>query len=88
MMKWARLRRLVPPSQAKHNFRFGVANGVCFSLAETLVDARLVLALFVPELGGSTLLVGLLPSLKNGGFLLPQLKAWQNVRSHDFSRLA
>jgi MFS family permease len=73
MITWKRLRRLVLPSEAKHNFRFGVINGVCFSLAETLVDASLVLALFVRELGGSTLLVGLLPSLKNGGFLLPQL---------------
>ena len=73
MITWERLRSLVLLSESKHNFRFGVINGVCFSLAETLVDASLVLALFVRELGGSTLLVGLLPSLKNGGFLLPQL---------------
>jgi len=73
MISLQRLRGVLVPGQARHNFRFGVINGVCFSLAETLVDASLVLVLFVRELGGSTLLVGLLPSLKNGGFLLPQL---------------
>jgi len=73
MINREQLRRLVLPSGAKRNVRFGLINGACFSLAETLVDASLVLALFVRELGGSTLLVGLLPSLKNGGFLLPQL---------------
>lgn len=67
------LRQRLLPSQAQHNFRLGVANGILFSLADALTDANLVLALFVRELGGSQAIVGLLPSLKNGGFLLPQL---------------
>jgi len=73
MIAWETLRQRLLPSQVQRNFRLGVANGILFSLAEALVDANLVLALFVRELGGSQALVGLLPSLKNGGFLLPQL---------------
>jgi MFS family permease len=67
------LRQRLLPSQAQRNFRLGVANGVLFSLAEALADANIVLALLVRDLGGSQALVGLLPSLKNGGWLLPQL---------------
>jgi MFS family permease len=73
MINWELLRERLLPSQAQRNYRLGVINGVLFSLAEALIDATLVLALFVRELGGSQALVGLLPSLRNGGFLLPQL---------------
>lgn len=67
------LRQRLLPSQAQRNYRLGVTNGVLFSLAEALSDANIVLALLVRDLGGSQALVGLLPSLKNGGWLLPQL---------------
>lgn len=73
MINLETLRQRVLPSQLHRNFRLGVANGVIFSLADALTDANLVLALFVRNLGGSQVLVGLLPSLKNGGWLLPQL---------------
>lgn len=61
------------PSTTRRNFRLGVLNGALFTLGESLVDTTAVLALLVRDLGGSQTLVGLLPSLKNGGFLLPQL---------------
>ena len=66
-----------PPSDEsttlKRNTRLGIANGVLFSLAEAFSDANLVLSVFVRQLGASPVIVGLLPALKNGGWLLPQL---------------
>jgi MFS family permease len=50
-----------------------VINGVLFALGDSLSSAGLVLALLVRELGGSLALVGLLPALQIGGFLLPQM---------------
>ena len=73
MIKLDAVRRRLLPSQAQTNFRLGVANGVLFTLGEALIDANLVLALLVRQLGGAQAAVGLLPSLKNGGWLLPQL---------------
>ncbi len=57
----------------RRNFRLGVANGVLFTLGEAMLSANVVLALLVRELGGSLVLVGLLPALQTGGYLLPQL---------------
>jgi len=50
-----------------------VINGVLFALGDSLSSAGLVLALLVRQLGGSLALVGLLPALQIGGFLLPQM---------------
>ena len=57
----------------RRNFRLGVANGVLFALGEAMLSANVVLALLVRQLGGSLVLVGLLPALQSGGYLLPQL---------------
>lgn len=57
----------------RQNYHLGVVNGVAFTLGEALSSANLVLALLVRELGGSLALVGLLPALQSGGYLLPQL---------------
>ncbi|MBM7844270.1 MFS transporter [Herpetosiphon giganteus] len=57
----------------RRNMRLGVANGVLFILADAFSDANLVLTVFVRELGAAPWVVGLLPSLKSGGWLLPQL---------------
>jgi MFS family permease len=62
-----------PSSIVRRNYRLGVVNGVLFTLGESLSSAGLVLALLVRQLGGSLALVGLLPALQSGGFLLPQL---------------
>jgi MFS family permease len=61
------------PADIRHNYRLGVINGVLFALGDSFSSAGLVLALLVRELGGSLALVGLLPALQIGGFLLPQL---------------
>jgi MFS family permease len=57
----------------RRNFTLGVLNGVFFTLVTAFVSPTLVLALFVSKLGGSNLLVGLLPAIATGGYLLPQL---------------
>jgi hypothetical protein len=61
------------PAAMRRNYRLGVANGVLFALGDAFSSANLVLALLVRQLGGSLALVGLLPALQTGGFLLPQL---------------
>jgi MFS family permease len=61
------------PADIRRNYRLGVLNGVLFALGDSLSSAGLVLALLVRQLGGSLALVGLLPALQIGGFLLPQL---------------
>jgi len=73
--------RPLAPAVARRNYRLGVINGVLFALGESLSSAGLVLALLVRQLGGSLLLVGLLPSLQSGGFLLPQLLVGSQLQS-------
>src|SRR5215204_3548405 len=56
-----------------HNFRFGVANGILFSVAEAFYAPTVVLPWFINNLGGSNALIGVLPAIINGGWFLPQL---------------
>jgi MFS family permease len=65
--------RALSPAAQRRGYRLGVLNGVLFTVGEALSSASLVLALLVRELGGSLALVGLLPALQSGGYLLPQL---------------
>src|SRR5215218_3634628 len=64
---------VLSPAEIRRNYRLGVINGVLFALGDSLSSAGLVLALLVRQLGGSLALVGLLPALQIGGFLLPQM---------------
>jgi MFS family permease len=64
---------ILSPAEVRRNYRLGVINGVLFALGDSLSSAGLVLALLVRQLGGSLALVGLLPALQIGGFLLPQM---------------
>src|SRR5438046_1980390 len=48
---------------ARRNFRLGVINGVMFTLVDALISPGFVLAVFVNRLGGSNLLVGLIPAI-------------------------
>ncbi len=63
----------LPMRVQRRNFTFGVMNGVFFTLVSAFVSPTLVLALFVTKLGGSNILVGLLPAIATGCYLLPQL---------------
>ncbi len=47
-------------------------NGGVFGFVDSVASPYLVLSVFVNALGGSNLLVGLLPAIANGGWFLPQ----------------
>lgn len=57
----------------RHNMGWGIAQGALAEAGKTLADPNMVLALFLRQLGGSHLLVGLLASIRHEGLLLPQL---------------
>lgn len=61
------------PADTRRNFRLGVLNGLCFTLAETLIDPTLVLVAFVSTLTQSPLLIGLVTPLRDGAWYLPQV---------------
>jgi MFS family permease len=73
-----------PPSMIRRNYRLGVSNGVLFTLGDALSNAGLVLALLVRQLGGSLTLVGLLPALQGGGYLLPQMLVGGHVQAMPY----
>ena len=55
------------------NFRLGVYNGVLVNGAEAFFHSSLVLAPFLAGLGAPAVVIGLVPALRMGGWLLPQL---------------
>lgn len=55
------------------NFWLGVTNGVLANGGEAFLHSALVLAPFLALLGAPTILIGLVPTLRVGGGLLPQL---------------
>lgn len=57
----------------RRNLRLGIANGILFTFGEALNNGNLVLGLLVRQLGGALWLVGLLPALQSGGWLIPQM---------------
>jgi len=63
----------VRPNAVRRNFQLGVANGLLFTLGETLLDPTLVLAVFISDLTPSPIWLGLLTPLRDGGWFLPQL---------------
>jgi MFS family permease len=63
-----------PPARTlRRNFALGVANGALFRLYGTLTDPSLVLTWFVSQLGASSLVIGMLLPIGQGGWFLPQL---------------
>jgi hypothetical protein len=58
-----------------------VLNGVFIELAMALTNPGMVLTVLVRELGGSNALVGLLPTLRFGGWFLPQFAVGGWVQS-------
>lgn len=62
-------------------FALNVANGALYTFAETLMDANLVLVLFVSQLTSSNLLLGAMSALNSGGWFLPQLFVSGTVQS-------
>ncbi len=64
----------------RRNFILGVLNGALFQFSSALVSPSLVLPLFVRYLTDSHLLVGLIPSIQQAGWFLPQLVASRYVQ--------
>lgn len=62
-------------STEQRNYLLTIANGVSIRLGMQLSDPSLVLSVFVRLLGGSNTLVGLLPTIRFGGWFLPQFLA-------------
>ena len=61
------------PEDVKHNFRWGVGNGLLYYAAETLLDPTLVVVAFLSHLTQSPLLLGLVVPMRDGAWSLPQL---------------
>lgn len=59
-------------STDRRNYLLGVVNGAFTQLGMNLTHPSLVLPVFVRALGGSNTLVGFLPAIRFGGWLLPQ----------------
>lgn len=67
---------VLPDSSDQHgslNYRVGILHRALAELGKTLADPSVVLALLVRQLSGSNLLVGLLSTIRYGGWFLPQL---------------
>ena len=66
----------------KRNYILGLTNGAMFGFVDSAASPYLVLPLFVNALGGSNLLIGLLPAIANGTWYFPQF-----LISHRLQRL-
>jgi len=63
------------------NFFYGVANGVLYISAETLLDPTLVLVTFLSGLTQSPILLGMLVPIRDGTWYLPQLWVSTHLQS-------
>ncbi len=65
----------VVTSTDRRNYIWGILNGVSTRLGMNLPHPSLVLSVFIRMLGGSNALIGLLPTIRFGGWFLPQFLA-------------
>ncbi len=56
----------------RFNYVIGLVNGAIFGFVDALIAPSLTLAVFITQLGGSSLLVGLMSAIYNGGWFIPQ----------------
>ena len=66
-------RAEVPPPHWKRNFAANFVDVAFFSLALAFASQTTIIPLYIRALGGSTLLIGLVPALIQTGFVLPPL---------------
>ena len=64
-----------PHTSSRRNYNLCILNGVSTRLGMNLTHPSLVLSVFVRMLGGSNALIGLLPTIRFGGWFLPQFLA-------------
>ena len=67
--------------QVTKNHWLAVLNGMFIELGMTLANPGMVLPVLVRQLGGSNALIGLLPTIRFGGWFLPQFVIGQWVQS-------
>jgi hypothetical protein len=65
-------RRALRGSPSHRNYSLSILSGLFTRLAMNVTHPSLVLSVFVRTLGGSNTLIGLLPAIRFGGWLLPQ----------------
>lgn len=58
---------------AKHNYLALIFDGVCFAIGAAFLDANTVLPSLIGTLTHNNLLIGLATTIRNAGYLLPQL---------------
>jgi MFS family permease len=78
----SRIRKILDRKTFTRNYILGMINGALFGFVDSAASPYLVLPLFVNALGGSNLLIGLLPAIANGSWYLPQF-----LISHRLQRL-
>ncbi|MGI6358192.1 MAG: MFS transporter [Bacillota bacterium] len=59
--------------RTKHNFRSLIVDGSFFSIGSAFLEANTLFPAFVSLLTNNAVLIGLVSSLRNAGYLLPQL---------------
>jgi len=72
-------------SPERRNYLLGIANGVATQLGMNVTNPGLVLSVFVRALGGSNALIGVLPAVRFGGWMLPQflLAGWVQAQRRE-----
>lgn len=69
---WKKMSTPNPEGHNRRNIRLGILNRAFAEVGKTLADPNIVLSLFVRQLGASNVLVGLLATIRYGGWFLPQ----------------
>jgi len=71
-------------SDADRNYRLGVLNGWLVFVGDGFLNASVVLAAFVSKLGAPNVVIGLLPAIQQGGWMLPQILVAARVRQRPY----
>ncbi|WP_027482183.1 MFS transporter [Deinococcus pimensis] len=72
------------PRWPDQNYRYGVVNGWVVSLGDGFLNASVVLAGFAAKLGAPNAVIGLLPAIQAGGWMLPQILVAARIRALPF----
>ncbi len=76
------MSRVEPAASAEAaNYRLGVLNGWLAATGDGLMNASVVLAAFASRLGAPGSVIGLLPAIQAGGWMLPQILVAARVRA-------
>lgn len=76
------MSRVQPATSTENaNYRLGILNGWLASTGDGLMNATVVLAAFASRLGAPNSVIGLLPAIQAGGWMLPQILVAARVRA-------